>query len=335
MTNTRHIAWAILVCAAIGRPALAQDFGLPTRLPAQEAIPTETPPYDAAFPGSRAAYDAFPSFVPPAPHIASSRPAWLPPADNQPWSWQLLPDGLIYHAYLAGVKESRLSSTWVHERDRGWQWESTLGGRAGLIRFGTQNDFYPEGFQLDVEGSGQVRLDFQNARDVDSVDFRVGAPLTWRQGRWEGKFGFYHLSSHAGDEFLLKNPNFKRINFTRDVLVLAAAYRPTPALRLYTEAGWAFQSDVSEPWEFQFGIDYAPFNPTGFWGAPFAAVNGHLRQEVNFGGNVVVQAGWAWRGAGAGHLLRAGFEYFNGKSRQFEFFNQSEEQIGMGIWYDY
>ena len=70
------------------------------------------------------------------------------------------------------------------------------------------------------------------------------------------------------------------------------------------------------------------------WGSPFAAVNGHLREEVNFGGNLSVQVGWQWRGS-SGHVFRTGLQYFNGKSAQYQFFNEHEDQIGMAIWYDY
>jgi hypothetical protein len=94
-------------------------------------------------------------------------------------------------------------------------------------------------------------------------------------------------------------------------------------------------SDVSEPWEFQFGIDHAPVQSTGVRGSPFWAVNGHLRQEVNFGGSVVAQAGWAWRSDVGSPLLRAGFHYLNGKSSQFEFFNEHEQQLGLAVWYDF
>jgi len=39
-----------------------------------------------------------------------------------------------------------------------------------------------------------------------ATDFRFGVPLTYGEGPWRTKFGFYHLSSHVGDEYLLKNP---------------------------------------------------------------------------------------------------------------------------------
>jgi hypothetical protein len=70
-------------------------------------------------------------------------------------------------------------------------------------------------------------------------------------------------------------------------------------------------------------------------GAPFAAVNGHLREEVDFGGNFVAQAGWAWRRGPATGLYRLGVEYYNGKDDQFSFFDNSVEKIGFGMWYDY
>ena len=339
------VIWAVVVAICLTSTTTAQNFDLPTRLPANQAAVFADPldPDDLwqqdveALPGTAATASSDSS------GIASTLVANLVPrhtgrwyaGGGGPWGWKLLPAGIIYRSYLAGVKESRMATSWVREQDTDWKWETTLGGRVGILRYGTDDEFYPEGWQLDIEGSAQVRLDIEEERDVDAVDFRAGIPLTWREGPWEAKFGYYHLSSHAGDEFLLKNPGFMRINFSRDALVAALAYRPTPELRLYGEAGWAMYSDVSEPWEFQFGIDYAPFAPTGIHGAPFAAINGHLREEVDFGGHMVVQAGWAWRGTGPGRLFRFGVEYFNGKSRQFQFFNEHEQQVGLGLWYDY
>jgi hypothetical protein len=65
------------------------------------------------------------------------------------------------------------------------------------------------------------------------------------------------------------------------------------------------------------------------------AANGSLRQELDFGGNFVVQAGWAWRGDRSSHLLRAGLHYYNGFSDLHSFYRDFESQIGGGLWYDY
>ena len=110
---------------------------------------------------------------------------------------------------------------------------------------------------------------------------------------------------------------------------------PPPDVRSYAEIAYSYHTDGgAEPWEIQFGLEFAPPCPTGIYGAPFVAVNALLQQEHDFGGMFTAQAGWAWRNA-VGRLFRAGLHYHNGTSPQYEFFNRHEEQIGVGIWYDY
>lgn len=251
------------------------------------------------------------------------------------WSWQVVPAGIIYKSYLAGGREPRLGSQWVYESKLGWLWDSTLGGRIGLIRYGTTDAAWPEGWQLDFEGAAFPRLDVENDRDLVAVDFRFGAPLTFRKGPWEGKVGYYHICSHIGDEYLQTHLGATRLNYVRDAIVLGLAARPHPDLRIYAEAGYGVWTDGgAEPWEFQFGIDYSPAEPSGILGAPFLAVNGHLREEINYSGSFTAQAGVQWRGE-EGNLFRLGAHYFNGLSDQYQFLYTFEEQIGVGLWYDF
>ena len=263
---------------------------------------------------------------------SSDLPMGYPGAD---WVWQILPEGLIYEAYLAGMKESRMMGNLVHVDGEGWKIDATAGGRVGLLRLGSLHPGRPEGIQLDVEGSAQLRLDPESRMDFDAVDFRTGLPLSFGAGRTRWKFGYYHLSSHVGDEYLLKHPGFPRLNFARDVLILGHSLYLSPRTRAYFEMGWAFYSDISEPWEFQFGLDHAPVTATGPRGAPFWALNAHFRQELDFGGTFTAQTGWAWRSDVSSPLFRAGFHYYNGKSNHFSFYNEHEQQFGMAVWYDF
>jgi len=253
---------------------------------------------------------------------------------TETWTWKFLPQGFLYHTYLASEAEPRLATQLFYERNQGLFLDSFIGGRIGFVRFGRQDS--PEGFQLDLLGGANLRQDPTPDWDVDSVQFRYDIPLTYRKGPHAWKFGFYHISAHLGDEFLLKNPGYNRLNWLRDTLYLGYSYFPIPELRLYGEAGWAFNSDVSEPWEFQFGFDYAPVYPTGIYGAPFIAMNGHLHQELNYGGSFNVQFGWAWRGEGlSAGLLRTGPYYYDGGSPQYSFYATHEQQFGWGLWYDF
>jgi hypothetical protein len=254
---------------------------------------------------------------------------------GEPYDLHLFPQGLIYRSYMAGAKESRFRTVWHEEQNGHDIWDISLGGNVGLLRFGTRGDTRPEGMQLGIEGAGLTRLDRDNEYDVAATDYRFGIPLTWGDSIYQTKLAYYHLSSHVGDEFILKNPTFNRVNYSRDVFVWGHSLYPSDSLRVYAEMGYAFYTDVSEPWEFQFGVDWGPGGRTGARGAPFAAFNGHLREEVDFGGNVVVQTGWAWRRSPATGLYRIGLEYYNGKEDQFSYFNDSVQKIGVGMWYDY
>lgn len=255
---------------------------------------------------------------------------------KEAWHWEILPEGLIYRSYLAGPKESRFGSVWFNEKEQGLLWDIALGGRVGLLRYGTSDGEYPEGWQLDIEGAAFPRLDPPEERDMVSADFRFGVPLTYGEGPYQTKLAYYHLSSHIGDEYLLKHPGFVRNNYSRDALVWGQSVYLSENVRLYGEIEYAFIADGgAEPWATQFGAEYSPACMNGFRGSPFAAVNAYLFEENDWGGIFTLQTGWQWRGGRSGKLLRIGLHYLSGKSPQLEFVGQHEEQIGGGIWYDY
>lgn len=280
--------------------------------------------------------------VVPQQSIQLNQPGFFfgPPPSND-WHWQLLPGDVIWHSYWAGVKEPRISGTVLEElHGNVATLDATLGGRAAVVRYGSRANGQPEGFEVQLEGAGMPRINLDENWDLESADFRFGVPLIYGSGRTQWKMAYYHLSSHLGDEFIKRTgiAPTSRVNYARDEVVLGFSFFPLPAWRWYAEAGWAFYADEgADPWEFQFGVDYAQPGPTGVAGTPFFAINGHLRQEVNYGGSVTAQAGWLWRGK-SGRIVRTGLHYLNGKSSQFEFNNgleKFEQQLGAGLWYDY
>jgi len=253
------------------------------------------------------------------------------------WTWQDLPDGLMYRTYIAGVKEPRFSSAYLYDPNRGWFWDSTLGGRVGIVRYGTKEAANPVGWQLDIEGAVFARLRPEERDDLESSDYRFGIPLTHSDGRTAWKFGYYHISSHLGDEFMLKNPGYPRLNYVRDSLLFGVSHEVTPEIRTYGELGWAIISHDggAKPWEIQFGAEYQRQAPEPLKPAPFAAIHTHLREEFGFGGNVNILAGWSWLGEESGRAFRIGMQYFNGKSAQYSFYNKTDRLLGAGLWFDY
>lgn len=272
--------------------------------------------------------------APPGPFADSGEGIDASPSAGLPRFWQWLPDGLIWRSYLAGVQEPRFGLVTSDSSRFGTIWDATLGGRVSLLRYGTPSAYRPEGWEVQFEGAAYPRLQpLEASWPVVSTDFRVGVPLVYAQGPWQFKTGYHHISAHLGDEFMVLNPTAARINYMRDSLMMAVGYYCTESLRLFAEADYAFGCDGgAQPWEFQIGTD---FSPAVRGGAPFVAVYGNLRQELDFGGFFVLQGGWQVRGGPALHTFRVGVEYVNGASTQYEFFDDFEQRVGFGIWYDY
>ncbi|MGL4593220.1 MAG: DUF1207 domain-containing protein [Thermoguttaceae bacterium] len=262
--------------------------------------------------------------------------------NSESWQWQLLPTGLLFPNFLAGVNESRLGGVWNHEKNLGWIWDISLGGHAPILRYGTKNSLLPEGFQLDVEGAVHLRLDLEHERDMDANDFHFGIPLTFATQNWQMKFGYHHVSSHLGDERMIRLEQLgvphNRINYYRESLRWGVAYKPTSSTRIYGEVDLAVDfGEETKPWHFQFGAEYAPQYPVAgsFRGSPFAAIHTRLMQERNFDGSLCLQFGWQWKGS-ANQAFRLGFQYYTGVSEQFEYIvSGRENKFGFGFWYDF
>ncbi len=266
------------------------------------------------------------------------RERWIDPdSDSQTWTPQLLPQGLMYPSYLAGRKEPRLQSIIAYDDDYGTLWDITLGGRAPIFRYGTTDAVDPEGWELELEGAALLRLDWERNRNLAATDYRAGVPLVYGTKRWRFKTGYYHVSSHLGDNYLMDN--FRpRVHYSRDAVLFGLAFKPTEAVRIYAEADLAFHTgETTEPVELQFGFEYSPqFNPNmSNWVAlPFLATHAHLYEERDFGGYFTAQTGLQWRSA-SNSLMRVGFEYFNGGDDLYQFHHNHQAKYGFGFWYDF
>ena len=313
------------------------------------AQPIAPDPYDASiFPSNASlanpfAVDPYAVQRPVAGGYADEPPPIRPKRVVSYWVNEVLPEEILFRSYLGDPKGARMASRILHETNAGWMWELEAGGRIPLFRFGTPSDTVgrsgrPEGWQVDIEGAAFPRLNFEQELDLDYTDFRVGLPVTYQRGNWQYKIEFYHLSSHVGDELLIRDPTFQRVNYLRDAIRLSAGYFVNPDVRLYGEAEWAWNAHGgAEPWHFQFGFDYSPTQPSIDLRQPqpFFAANVGLREDVNFGGGVNIVTGLQWRGANSDHLFRFGVEYYNGKSYQYEIFDEHEELLGIGFWFDF
>ena len=264
---------------------------------------------------------------------------WVEPdVPSEGWKSQVLPVGLMYPSYMAGRKESRLQSIITYERDYGTIWDITLGGRAPIFRYGTSDVVQPEGWEIELEGAALLRLDWERNRELAGTDYRAGVPIVYGTRRWQFKTGYYHVSSHLGDNYILGNFR-KRKHYVRDSIMFGISFKPVSDVRLYAELDYAFHYDkkTTDPLELQFGFEYTPqFKPTrSNWTArPFLATHGHLYQERDFGGYWATQTGLQWRSP-TNSVLRLGAEFYVGGDDLYQFHTTYQRKIGGGIWYDF
>lgn len=291
---------------------------------------TDPPP--APGPIGRPEVDA--GLPPTVPRPAFARPGYV--ASNEaPWEWHLLPGDPMFKSFIAGVHAQRMAGELVGDDDQGALLDTTIGGRIALFRKGTLGPD-AEGWEFQVAGAALTRLAMDRESDVEAVDYNFATPLVYRSGPTAYRFGYDHISSHVGDEYLIKNPRFHRVNYVRDALEFAAIHDLTDAVAVYGEANYAFHnSGGSEPWHFQFGAEFEPEPVPGRRGAPVAAVNTLLREEFGYEGNLGVVAGWQWRGEQRDDLLRLALTLYTGRSRQFSFFDRHETLTGAGLYYDF
>lgn len=273
------------------------------------------------------------------PTTPASPAAWFDPppptpCDSGVYDWHCLPDGLLYRSYLAGEKEPRFASVFMTDQTGMSVWEVALGGRVGLLRYGTFGTPHPQGFQFDIEGAALVRLNPDINTDVEATDYRFGILGTWREGPWSAKAGYYHISSHLGDEFLLRNPGYLRLNYVRDSVIAGLSYDVTPAVRVYGEAAYAIGHQAgAEPLEFQYGIEYSSTQTS--WWAPFAGINGHTREDYNWETSINIVGGMQFLGPISQRRFRLGVQYYEGPALQYSFGNRHERLVGTGLWFDY
>ncbi len=178
---------------------------------------------------------------------------------------QLFPDSLIYHPYLAGPREPRTGIQFFANDDGGWSWFSTVGGQIGLLRYGTYDAFRPQGIQLDIEGAAQFRSADGDALDFASTDVRFGFPLTVGWGSQETKLELCFFRAEATGSYSDNLPYPLDQVFEREAIILGHSIHLSEKLRIYGEAGYVFRSDENGEWEFQFGAELAPVQPTRLW----------------------------------------------------------------------
>ncbi|MGA8164272.1 MAG: DUF1207 domain-containing protein [Waddliaceae bacterium] len=178
-----------------------------------------------------------------------------------------------------------------------------------------------------------------------NADYYVGLPLTYAFCKWSFRLRVFHVSSHLGDEYMVNNPNLKRLNPSSETVDFFASYYLTKQIRLFAGVGYIVHQDKSFPCS-KFSADAGlevRLQSLGFCncchklaGRPFYAM--YFRYKTDFKRHVdatyalgyEIEKCWAYR-----ERWRLFIEYHDGYSFDGQFCNEPTNYFGFRITYGY
>lgn len=243
-----------------------------------------------------------------------------------------------------------------------------FGGVQSLFRYSANRNPHVQA-ELSV-GAGVVTLfdDFED--NLENFGWEGSGFVTlnfaWKEDRVL-RFGFHHLSSHVGDEYLagygvldlpvtdaedIAKGDVYGFGYVRDSLVLSLSFGLNDHLRLYLEGRYAMRmlrymycyNDF--PWQANFGIEWLS-GISGHGAEPwYAAVHVSTYQESSWFPNLTVQVGRLISSRAGEPRIRFGLEYGYGRAHIAAFSHVDQEHpvawkdvgveqyAAIGLWYD-
>jgi hypothetical protein len=244
------------------------------------------------------------------------------------------PVGNVFRPLLADPREPHFYAS-LREVDMPSERMSTsavgLGETFGLYRFVGRAP--SDGVQISVEGGvfALFNLD-QPTRELVNADYKVGVPLTWRQGDNSARLLLYHQSSHLGDGYLQRvQPEVFLLTYEALSFLYSHDWQ---GLRVYLGGEYRFDSQPAyfEPWMWQGGVEY--YGTQRLLGGMrlVAGVDIKCLQQHQYALDTNVQIGLESGGSEPGQRrLRVVLEGYRGYSPDGQLFDNFIAAYGIGV----
>ncbi len=257
----------------------------------------------------------------------------------------------VFRPLLPDPKQPQFFASYQTTRRRAPSVEVREAGQSvnvGSVGFGENFGFYTrrrgcDGWQVGVLAGvfSQFNLD-ASSTDLINADYVVGIPFSWRQNAWSTRIRLYHQSSHIGDEFLLGNPEFTRVNFSFEEVEAILSYDYRWA-RVYAGGGYLVHREPAtlDRNRVQWGLELraptfaSPVFKTvlpGLLIIPVFGADFKTFEELQWIINTNVVAGLEWSRAGGRRRLRMLVNYYRGFYPYGQFFNEKVESLGFGFY---
>src|SRR3989339_18651 len=212
--------------------------------------------------------------------------------------------------------------------------EVAVGHYYGIYRWRLPKDIGT--MQINIGGGIFPRFYFSDTKDLKVIDFYGNVPFDIRIGKWSGRFMFYHVSSHLGDDYIRTNgqmPNSNSWNSLRSLLSYDVGY----SLRLYS--GYTYHLLVFPPEQkkeaFQTGFEiiskvFRNGDTQVYWANDFQWW-GRTQWKLMFNSQIGIKTGRKPKiGRGISYFL----EFTTGPEYYGRFFNSEETRLGLGAKFE-
>lgn len=207
-------------------------------------------------------------------------------------------------------------------------------------------DIFPIFRWTNVWGGGDLQLDIvgcmwavfsmwehNNPNDEISTlvttDYMGALQLSYAIDNWSFRLRAYHVSSHLGDEFMVKYPDVQRLNPSMEAIDFFTNYQLTEGLRLFAGPGWVFHSDNTfklDPFYIEWGGELRLLGHKSYYhklyGTPVLAMFFRNWQTNHWKLDATYALGYEWsKLQGVGRKFRILGEYHHGYS-EGQFFKE-------------
>lgn len=255
---------------------------------------------------------------------------------SAPREVRALPERELFAPLLADPRQPRFSIS--YQRYRAPARESSFD--AAAVALGEYFGF-AEGFFGD-RGSSQVGIEAAvfalfnidaESNDLVNADYWIALPFSYRRGSWSYQFSLLHQSSHLGDEFILGNPGFNRVNLSYEAARFLASHE-WEYWRVYGGGLYMLHTEPEiKKRMLHGGVEY--HRPSVWRQFNFVAgLDVKSSEELDWKNSYSLMAGLELRRAGA-RRLRLMLEYFDGHSPNGQFYRERLTYTGLGFYFGF
>jgi len=256
-------------------------------------------------------------------------------AENVPQQQAPLVDTLpsaqeFYYPLMADPTELGFSGRYFHQTGGADFSEVSLGDYLGVLRLRLPANWV---MQLNVGGGVLARFDMSSVRNaLEVADYTACLPLDIHRGAHTIRMGYWHTSSHLGDDFIKDNPGFVLQKRTTDSMKATYSYTPTDWVRAYGGGSYAFNAvNVGGRSILQGGLELLSPYFGGHSAQLFLAQDFQSLQRVHWNPAYTVRAGVRATNSRHYGAARLFVEYFTDHYYFLQLYEHSESHVGIGL----